>query len=413
MASQELQIQNREAQTLNAVLKNNDITVLYQQAGVDELFQDYGDVVASIKRYHTKFGATPSVDVIREKFPSFPDLEVTGQTEYYLEELKDEYVNTRIANIITNADVALGENAAAAVLAKLQESLSKLNRFSGGAVDMNIMDTDEAERHYDEVRERAIAMGGVPGISTGIAWFDSAYSSGLAPGDLVVVLGWTGRAKSLFTSLLACRAHDCGFTPMIASLEMSAAKVRDRVYTIKGSGLFSNQALALGDIHTDSFREFKKKQEGKPDFIVVTNEGSSELTPNIVEAKIDQHKPALVIVDYAQLASDNANSDNMTQRMLNMSKEYKRLAVKKQIVIILISSATPDGSTGTKEPPRVEQVAWSKQLAYDADLSITVHKMDESNLIAIICTKNRNGPLFAGYLDWDIDRGIIDDNPPV
>src|SRR6478609_9736695 len=103
----------------------------------------------------------------------------------------------------------------------------------------------------------------------------------------------------------------------------------------------------------------------------------------------------------------------LTLRMLNMSKEYKRLAVKKQVVIILISSATPDGSTGTKEPPTINQVAWSRQLAYDADLAITVHKNDDSNLIDIICTKNRNGPLFAGQLDWDIDNGIIDVDPPL
>jgi replicative DNA helicase len=406
-------VANKELQTLNAVLKNNDINVLYNQPGHEELFSAYKDVVSFIKTYHTKYGATPSVDVVVEKYSKFAEVEVNGQTEAYLDDLKDEFVKSRIANIITNADMALGEHASNAVLAKLQESLSGLNRFAAGAVDLNIMDFDNALEHYDEVRERAQAMGGVPGISTGIPWFDSAYTSGLAPGDLVIVLGWTGRAKSLFTTLLSCRAHDCGFTPMIVSLEMSGQKVRDRVYTIKGSGLFSNSGLGLGDIHTDNFREFAKREEHKPEFIVVTNEGAAELTPNVVEAKIDQHKPKMVVIDYAQLASDNANSDNMTQRMLNMSKEYKRLAVKKQVIIILISSATPDGSTGTKEPPTINQVAWSRQLAYDADLAITVHKMDESNLIAIICTKNRNGPLFAGYLEWDIDNGIIDDNPPI
>ncbi|MCC5324263.1 DnaB-like helicase C-terminal domain-containing protein, partial [Staphylococcus aureus] len=90
------------------------------------------------------------------------------------------------------------------------------------------------------VRERAEAFGGLPGIPTGISFIDSAYTSGIAPGDLVVVLGWTGRAKSLFTTLLACNAHDSGYVPMIASLEMNHEKVRDRVYTIMGSGMFQN-----------------------------------------------------------------------------------------------------------------------------------------------------------------------------
>lgn len=398
---------NKELQVLNAVLKNKDINVLYQQSGSDELFQAYGDVVSEIKRYHTRYHALPDVSVIQEKFPDFEDVEVNAQTEHYLDGLKEEYVNSRISNIITKAAIALDHSASIAVLAKLQESLSKLNRFSDGAIDLDIMDFDSAEQHYEEVKQRAEANGGVPGIPTGISFIDSAYTSGFAPGDLIVVLGWTGRAKSLTTTLFACNAHDCGFTPMIVSLEMSGEKVRDRVYTIKGSGLFSNSSLALGDIQTDSFKKFRRNQEGKPEFIVVTNEGVSNLTPNVVEAKIDQHKPRMVIVDYAQLASDNANSESMVARMLNMSKEYKRLAVKKQVAIILISSATAESATSINEPPTIEQVAWSRQLAYDADLAFAIHKLDDSNLISVVCRKNRNGPLFAGYLEWDIDRGIV------
>ena len=397
---------NKELQTINAVLANKDIGVLYG-ASVDELFVAYGDVWQSIKDYHTRHHAIPDIEVIQEKHPDLEAVDIKGQTEYYLDELRDEYVNARIGNIITKAADALDSNASAIVLAKLQESLSKLNRFAGGATDMNVMDFDDAERHFEEVRERADALGGLPGIPTGISFIDSAYTSGFAPGDLIVVLGWTGRAKSLMTTLFACNAHDCGFVPMLVSLEMTGQKVRDRIYTIKGSGLFSNSRLALGDITTDDFSKFKKTQEGKSDFIVVTNEGVNELTPNIVESKIDQHHPKLVIVDYAQLGSDNGNSDNMTARMMNMSKEYKRLAVKKQVAIILISSATAESATSSNEPPTIEQVAWSRQLAYDADLAFAVHKLDDSDLIMVVCRKNRNGPLFAGMLDWDIDRGII------
>lgn len=398
---------SRALQTINAVLANKDIGVLYQGGGIDELMGPYSDVWDSIKNYHTKYHAIPDIEVIQERHPDLEKVEVKGTTEHYLDELREEYVGTRIDNILVKAAEARDKNASAAVLAKLQESLAKLNRFSAGATDINIMDFEEAERHYEEVAARAEALGGQPGIPTGISFVDSAYTSGLAPGDLVVVLGWTGRAKSLCTTLFACNAHDCGFVPMIVSLEMSAAKVRDRVYTIKGSGLFSNSALGLGDISVDSFRDFKAKQTDKPEFIVVTNEGTADLTPNVVEAKIDQHNPKMVIIDYAQLASDNANSENMTQRMMNQSKEYKRLAVKKQVVIIIISSATAESASSSDEPPTIEQVAWSRQLAYDADLAFAIHKYDDSNLIAVVCRKNRNGPLFAGMLDWDIDRGII------
>lgn len=398
---------NKALQTINAVLKNKDIGVLYQGGGIDELMGPYSDVWDSIKNYHTKYHTLPDIEVMQERHPDLEAVDVKGTTAHYLDELREEYVGTRIDNILVKAAQARDKNASASVLMKLQESLAKLNRFSGVAQDIDIMDFDAAEEHYKEVAERAAANNGQPGIPFGISFIDSAYTSGAAPGDLIVVLGWTGRAKSLCTTLFACNAHDCGYVPMIVSLEMSAPKVRDRVYTIKGSGLFSNSGLALGDISVDSFRDFKAKQSDKKPFIVVTNEGTGDLTPNVVEAKIDQHNPHMVIIDYAQLASDNANSENMTARMMNQSKEYKRLAVKKQVVIIIISSATAESASSSDEPPTIEQVAWSRQLAYDADLAFAIHKYDNSNLVAVVCRKNRNGPLFAGLLDWDIDSGIL------
>lgn len=398
---------NAELLAINAVIANKDIGTLYEQPGHDELFKAYGDVVQFVKDYYTQYQAVPDFTVVEGKFDDFERVDVGGQTEHYMNELVNSHVRARVEFYITKAaqDLDADSKAPKDVLARLEQRLADLNRFASGATDSNIMDFDAAEKHYQELRTAAAAMGGVPGIRTGIDFIDSACL--LSPGDLVVVLGWTGRGKSIFTTAVSCNAHDCDFKPMIVTLEMSAAKVRDRVFTIKGSGLFKNSALSLGEVSAKKLSDFKEKQATKPDFIVVTNEGVSELTPNIVEAKIDQHKPKVVVIDYAQLASDNANSQNMTDRMRNMSKEYKRLAMKKGVVIMLISSATPDGTKSIKEPPLIEDVAWSKQLAYDADLAFAVHKMDDSDLIKIVCRKNRNGPMFAGTLDWDIDNGII------
>ncbi len=401
-------MENPELLALNAVLKRNDLQTLYSQSGIEEMFVAYGDVVKYIKDYAAAYKGVPDISVVAEKFKDFEDVEVKGHTEHYFDEVRNNFISGQMDQIMTEADNALKVKSPSEVLARMQEYLSQLNRFSNGALDLNIMDAEAAEAHYSEVRERAELMGGLPGIPTGISFIDSAYTSGFQPGDLIVMLGWTGRGKSLLATLFASNAHECGFTPMVVSLEMSGAKVRDRVFTIKGSGLFRNSELALGDIKMDDFREFMSKQEDKPEFIVVTNEGMNELTPNIVEAKIDQFNPKMVIIDYAQLASDNANSENMTHRMMNMSKEYKRLAVKKQVVIILISSATGDTSSAQKdEPPLIEQVAWSRQLAYDADLAFAVHKYTDSNMFEIVCRKNRNGPLFAGFLEWDVDSGIF------
>ncbi len=400
---------NKELLVINAVLKNKDIQALFGH-NMDDLMVGYKDIWDSIKAYHARYRTIPDIEVIQERFDDLDKVEVKGDTSYYVDALKEEFIKNRMENLASAAGSAIkAGDTAPRVLAELQAELSKLNRFSNAARDLNVMDFPAAETHYDEVRARALANGGVPGVPTGVDFIDSAYTSGLAGGDLVIVLGWTGRAKSLFTTLVACNAHDFGGKPMIVSLEMSGEKVRDRIWTIKGSGLFSNSALTLGDIAKDDMHSFAAKQAGKHEFIVVSNDGVGEMTPNVIQAKIDQHKPTMLIFDYAQLGSDNANSQDMTARMRNMSKEFKALAVANNIPVILISSATPDNAAASKTPPTIEQVAWSKQLAYDADLAFAVHKHDDSDVVEIVCRKNRNGPMFTGYLIWDIDRGLIDE----
>jgi replicative DNA helicase len=103
---------------------------------------------------------------------------------------------------------------------------------------LDVTDLESAEKHFKSVKERSAAMGGSPGILTGFDAIDKAYPTGMAPGHLIVAIGWPGRGKTWFTSYLACKAWEQGFKPMIVSLEMSPENMRDRIYTMLGSGLF-------------------------------------------------------------------------------------------------------------------------------------------------------------------------------
>lgn len=372
---------------------------------IDFMFTGYPDVWAFIKKYYSKHRSVPDVEIIVENFDDFEVIEVKGETEYYIDSLREEYQNRKLEEITGKLATNVGKIAPNRVLSGAIADLMKLQNASVQSNDLNIMDFEAAKAHYEAMRIKAAEMGGIPGIPTGIDFIDSAYTSGLAGGDLVIVLGWTGRGKSLASTLICCNAYRKGFKPLIISLEMSAEKVRDRAYTMLGQGLFKNSDLAVGDVNEDDFRSWSKNFQGE--FLVINNDGIGEFSPAVAQSKIDQYKPSIVVIDYAQLASDNSNSGDMTARMRNMSREYKMLAVANDIPVILISSATPDSAASTKTPPIIEQVAWSKQLAYDADLAFAVHKHDgPDGVIEVACRKNRNGDLFSGYFQADINNGI-------
>jgi replicative DNA helicase len=398
---------NTEAELISAVCKNKDISTLLAD-NVDEIFTSHKDIWDSLKTYYYKFKAVPDVGVLMERHRDFDPVETKAETGYYLDKLKNEYLTARLKNVILQSGSLLKENAASRVLSDMQSKLATLAKFTNNVRDVDVTDLDAAERHYQSVKERSIAMGGSPGILTGFEAIDKAYPTGMAPGHLIVAIGWPGKGKTWFTSYLACKAWEQGFKPMIISLEMSPENMRDRIYTMLGSGLFRASDLSKGDINIDDFKSWgKKKFEGKNSFVLISNEGTAEVTPATVQGKIDQHKPDLVILDYHQLFNDNKRSNSEVERNRNISREFKLLAVANNIPIIDITAATADDISDQDDPPMMSQVAWSKAIEYDADMAMAIHRYPNTNMIEVVSRKNRHGQEFDFYLDWDINRGIV------
>ena len=398
---------NTEAALLSAICKNKDIaTVLTDNA--DEIFISHRDVWEGLKSYYLKFRAVPDVSVLQERFSDFEPEQVKGETGYYLDTLKNEFLTSRIKDILIRNGSSLKNNSAKRVLLDMQTELYGLARMTGEVRDVDLTDFELAEKHFESVRERSIAMGGSPGIKTGFKAIDLAYPTGMAPGHLIVMIGWPGRGKTWFSSYLACKAWEQGFKPMIISLEMSPENMRDRIYTMMGSGLFRASDFQKGMVNTDDFHNWATdKFSDKQQFILISNEGQGQVTPNTVQAKIDQYKPDLVILDYHQLFNDSSGAKSEIERNRNISRDFKLLAMRNNIPVIDITAATMDDVSDQDSPPMMSQVAWSKAIEYDADMAIAVHKNPNSNIMEIVSRKNRHGTDFAFYLDWDLNRGVM------
>ncbi len=180
---------NIEAKVITAVCNNKDISTLLA-ANVDELFTSYRDVWESLKNYYYKFKAVPEIGIIMERHKDFePDPSAKAETGYYLDQLKNEYISNRLKSIILQAGASLKEDSASRVLADIQSKLAGLSRHTNNIRDIDLTDIELAEQHFASVKERSAAMGGSPGIITGIEAIDKAYPTGMAPGHLIVAIG--------------------------------------------------------------------------------------------------------------------------------------------------------------------------------------------------------------------------------
>ena len=398
---------NTESAVISAVCTNKDISVLLQD-NVDELFTSHRDVWDGLKSYYYKFGSVPDVQVLVDRYGNFEPPSSKGETGYYLDKLKDEYLSSKIKSMLMSAGSSLKSNASSRVLTDIQAEVAKLTRLTSAVSDLDLTDYEDAERHMKALRERSDAMGGSPGIKTGFDALDFAYPTGMAPGHLIVAIGWPGRGKTWATGYIACKAWEQGFKPMIVSMEMAPENMRDRIYTMMGSGMFRASDFSRGAVNLDDFGSWaRKSMKDKRGFIVVSSEGMSDITPATIQGKIDQHRPDLVIVDYHQLLNDTKKSNSEVERNRNISRELKLMAVRNSLPIIDITAATMDDISDQDSPPMLSQVAWSKAIEYDADMAFAVHRTPDTNIIEIVSRKNRHGTEFDFFLDWNIDRGIV------
>jgi replicative DNA helicase len=398
---------NTESAVITAVCENKDISTVLAD-NVDDIFTSHRDVWEGLKSYYLKFKAVPDVSVLTDKFKDFEPVKVKGETAYYLDQLKNEYLTARIRNLLLTTGASLKTEASTRVIAQMQAELNTLGKLTANVRDVDLTDFKLAEQHFEAVKNRSDAMGGSPGIMTGFKAIDYAYPTGMAPGHLIVMIGWAGRGKTWMSSYLACKAWEQGFKPMIISLEMTPENMRDRIYTMLGSGLFKASDFSRGQVDISSFDDWAtKKFANRNEFILVSNEGTGQVTPQTVQAKIDQHKPDIVILDYHQLFNDSSGAKSEVERNRNISRDFKLLAVRNGIPIIDITAATMDDISDQDSPPLLSQVAWSKAIEYDADMAMAVHRTPDTNIIEVVSRKNRHGTEFGFYLDWDLNRGIV------
>lgn len=392
-----------ESDVISALCNNKD---MYLAMGLDkQLFGAYGDVFEFMRDYYIKHKDVPSTTIVTEKFNNVALRETDAPTDYYINSMKANFLKTNMQSVIALADGRLDDGEPSPeVYEKLVQKLAALGQFTTTSRDVDLMDADAAIEHYRKAREKSLIDGG-PGIPTGYKSIDSIYTTGLAPGQFIVVMGYTGKGKSMWTADLAKNVLEAGKKVMVISLEMTPEEYGDRVYAMMSKGQFRISELQRGDVNEDDFRIWAKKKF-KGNFIIPSFEGVYDVTPNMIRAKIDTHKPDLVIVDYLQLMADNAKTGAMTPRMMALSRELKLMAVATNIPIVAITAVTDEDGDKRDGPPVMSQVAWSKAIEYDANLIIAVHRHDKTDVVEVVARKSRHSDLFDFGFMVDFDRGI-------
>jgi replicative DNA helicase len=376
-----------EVEVLSSVCKNKDIHILFDN-NADELIQDCADIWGFVKDYYDQTRQVPDSDLLATRFRDFEPVD-SGPTIYQVDKLRQAFLDESIRNALRRAATTVNNNESAKALSELTKDITKMSRIGAKVRDIDVIDVENALQYFEQTRKSA--EDGNVGIKTGIAAFDVCLPMGISKGQLGVLLAYPAIGKSWLALYFAVQAWMRGYKPMIISLEMTEFEVRNRIFTIISDGFFSHRALSAGRITDEEFRLWADKHlAGRPPFKIISNDTGAEMTPNLIAAKIDQYRPDIVIVDYLQLMSDNGLT-----------------SVNETVKIIAIASATPDDASDLESVPQLGQVAWSRQIAYDADFLLAMGRKANSPVLECAFRKNRNGYNGDFYLEVDFDKGLF------
>lgn len=399
---------NRAARVISIALEQKNLVDLMSED--KEIFGPvYKDVVDFVGEYSSKFRGVPGIDEVNDHFKEGLLKVEAGNLKYELENLRDEYVKSEVDRMLVALAKNLNKKPSSEILAKMAERANDLQRISSKVQDIDITDIDLAVEDMKRARD-AQREDGSSGILTGISAWDNALPQGLQPGNSVILMGYSGKGKSFIADKLAAEAYRQGKTVLFISLEMTAEEQRSRIYSIMAQGNFFINDLQMGLVVEDKIRSWGKNNlESGGKIIVVEQSGHIETTPSTIQTKIDKYRPDLVIIDYLQLMSNNARTTDMTQKMLNLSREVKLLATSNQVACVSITAVTDDETKKRESPPRISQIAWSRGIEFDTDLAIAVHMYEDSPYMELIARKSRRSELFGLRYEVDLSRGIFNE----
>ncbi len=250
----------------------------------------------------------------------------------------------------------------------------------------------------------------VTGVSTGFVDLDRK-TSGLQPGDLIIVAGRPSMGKTAFSVNIAEHvALEEKLPVAIFSMEMGGTQLVMRM--LSSIGRLDQQMLkngALKDEHWVNLGNTVDRLANAPIFIDETA-GLTALELRARARRLARQfngKLGLIVIDYIQLMEGSGKDSNRASILGEISRSLKALAKELHVPIIALSQLSRAVEQRTDKRPMMSDLRESGAIEQDADLIMFMYRDEyynpESQLKGIaecIIGKHRNGPVGKVFLTW-------------
>lgn len=244
----------------------------------------------------------------------------------------------------------------------------------------------------------------VTGIATGFTDLDS-MTSGLQPGDLVIVAGRPSMGKTAFSVNIAEHvALEVNKPVAIFSMEMGGSQLAMRM--IGSVGRLNQHTLRTGKLEDDDWSRMTHalgRLNDAPIFIDETAAlNSLELRSRARRLHRQNDGLGLIVIDYIQLMSSvsSKGGENRATEISEISRSLKSLAKELKVPVIALSQLNRSLEQRPNKRPIMSDLRESGAIEQDADLILFIYRDEVYNADSpdkgkaeIIIAKQRNGPI--------------------
>ncbi|HEX7811858.1 MAG TPA: replicative DNA helicase [Burkholderiales bacterium] len=242
----------------------------------------------------------------------------------------------------------------------------------------------------------------ITGVPTGFTDLDK-MTSGLQPGDLVIIAGRPSMGKtSLAINMAEHVALEAGLPVGIFSMEMGASQL---VMRMLGSvGRLDQHKVRTGRLADEDWRRLTDAVGRLNEAPIHIDETAAlnalELRARARRLHRQYGRLGLIVVDYIQLMSANSQGENRATEISEISRSLKALAKELSVPVIALSQLNRSLEQRPNKRPVMSDLRESGAIEQDADVILFIYRDEVYNpdspdkgKAEVIIGKQRNGPI--------------------
>jgi replicative DNA helicase len=254
----------------------------------------------------------------------------------------------------------------------------------------------------EEAYENKVLVTGVP---TGFRGLDEK-TSGLQPGDLIVIAGRPSMGKTALALNIARNASlETGEPAAIFSLEMSKEQLSLRM--LSAEARIDSSRMRGGFLSERDLARINRAAGALYDIPIYIDDSPAisalEIRAKTRRMKMDKGV-GLVVIDYLQLMRGRASAERRDLEISEISRSLKALAKELNLPVVALSQLNRKVEDRTNKRPVLSDLRESGAIEQDADVILFIYRdevyhKEEDNpnkgIAELILAKQRNGPIGA------------------